>query len=49
MAENRLQENKQLRAKLDRMLKEARRNEQTQASFDGFSLSAGKTEKISYR
>ena len=39
MSENRLQENKHLRAKLDRMLKEARRNEQTQASFDGFSLS----------
>lgn len=39
MEEKRLLENKQLRAKLDRLLKEARRNEQTQTSFDDFSLS----------
>jgi len=39
MEENRLEENRQLREKLDRLLKEARRNEQTQNSFDNFSLS----------
>ena len=39
MEEKRLLENKQLREKLDRLLKEARRNEQTQTSFDDFSLS----------
>jgi len=39
MEEKRLEENKQLREKLDRMLKEARRNEQTQTSFDDFTLS----------
>jgi diguanylate cyclase (GGDEF)-like protein len=39
MEENRLEENKQLREKLDRLLKEARRNEQTQSTFDNFSLS----------
>lgn len=39
MEEKRLEENKQLREQLDRLLKEARRNEQTQTSFDDFSLS----------
>ena len=39
MEEKRLEENKQLREKLERMLTEARRNEQTQTSFDDFSLS----------
>ncbi len=39
MEEKRLEENKQLRKQLDRLLKEARRNEQTQTSFDDFSLS----------
>jgi len=39
MEENRLEENRQLREKLDRLLKEARRNEQTQSTFDDFSLS----------
>ncbi|VAW50633.1 diguanylate cyclase (GGDEF domain) [hydrothermal vent metagenome] len=39
MEENRLEENRQLRQKLDKLLKEARRNEQTQTSFDTFSLS----------
>jgi diguanylate cyclase (GGDEF)-like protein len=39
MQEKRLKENKLLREKLDRLLKEARRNEQTQSSFDNFSLS----------
>lgn len=39
MEENRLEENKQLRKKLDRLLQEARRNEQTQTSFDEFTLS----------
>lgn len=39
MEEKRLEENRQLREKLDKLLKEARRNEQTQTSFDSFSLS----------
>lgn len=39
MEEKRLEENKQLREQLDKLLKEARRNEQTQTSFDDFSLS----------
>jgi diguanylate cyclase (GGDEF)-like protein len=39
MEEKRLEENRQLREQLDRLLKEARRNEQTQSSFDDFSLS----------
>lgn len=39
MDENRLEENRQLRSKLDRLLSEARRNEKTQSSFDDFSLS----------
>ncbi len=39
MEEKRLEENRHLREKLDRLLKEARRNEQTQTSFDNFSLS----------
>jgi len=39
MEEKRLEENKQLRVQLDKLLKEARRNEQTQTSFDDFSLS----------
>ena len=39
MLEKRLEENRQLRDKLDNMLKEARRNEQTQSSFDKFTLS----------
>jgi len=38
MEEKRLEENSHLREKLDRLLKEARRNEQTQTSFDNFSL-----------
>ncbi|HHO59803.1 MAG TPA: sensor domain-containing diguanylate cyclase [Thiotrichales bacterium] len=38
MEEKRLEENRLLREKLDRLLKEARRNEQTQTSFDDFSL-----------
>jgi len=39
MEEKRLEENKHLRQQLDRLLREARRNEQTQTSFDDFSLS----------
>lgn len=39
MEEKRLKENRQLREKLDKLLAEARRNEQTQSSFDDFSLS----------
>jgi len=39
MEEKRLEENRQLREKLDKLLNEARRNEQTQNSFDDFSLS----------
>jgi len=39
MEEKRLEENRQLRERLDRMLSEARRNEKTQNSFDDFSLS----------
>ena len=39
MEENRLEENKHLRKKLDLLLQRARRNEQTQTSFDEFSLS----------
>ncbi len=39
MEEKRLEENKQLREQLDQLLKQARRNEQTQTSFDDFSLS----------
>ena len=39
MEEQRLEENKQLREKLNRLLNEARRNEQKQSSFDDFSLS----------
>jgi len=39
MEEKRLEENRQLREQLDRLLREARRNEQTQTSFDDFSLS----------
>ena len=39
MDEQRLKENERLRAKLDRLLKEARRNEKTQTSYDDFSLS----------
>ncbi len=39
MEENRLEENKQLREKLERLLQQARRNEQTQTSFDEFTLS----------
>lgn len=39
MEEKRLIENQQLRIKLDQLLKEARRNEQTQTSFDDFALS----------
>ncbi len=38
MEEQRLQENRQLREQLDRLLSEARRNEQTQSTFDEFSL-----------
>jgi len=37
--EKRLEENQLLREKLGRLLKEARRNEQTQSSFDDFTLS----------
>lgn len=39
MKEKRLEENRQLREKLDKLLREARRNEQTQTSFDDFTLS----------
>ncbi len=39
MEEQRLEENRVLRERLDRLLKEARRNEQTQSTFDDFSLS----------
>ena len=39
MDEHRLEDNKHLREKLDRLLKEARRNEKTQNSYDNFSLS----------
>lgn len=39
MEEKRLEENKQLRKQLDLLLKQARRNEQTQTSFDEFTLS----------
>ena len=39
MEEKRLEENRQLREQLDKLLNEARRNEQTQSSFDDFSLS----------
>ena len=39
MEEKRLEENRHLRVKLDRLLKEAQRNEQTQSSYDDFSLS----------
>jgi len=39
MEEKRLEENRQLREQLDKLLNEARRNEQTQTSFDDFSLS----------
>ncbi len=39
MEEKRLEENRQLREQLDQLLKEARRNEQTQTSFDDFTLS----------
>ncbi len=39
MEDNRLEENRQLRERLDRLLNEARRNEKTQSSFDDFSLS----------
>jgi len=39
MEEKRLEENKLLRKQLDQLLKEARRNEQTQTSFDDFTLS----------
>ncbi len=39
MEEKRLEENRQLRDKLNQLLKEARRNEQTQTTFDNFSLS----------
>ena len=39
MEEKRLEENRHLREKLDKLLKEARRNEQTQTTFDDFSLS----------
>ncbi|RLA38947.1 MAG: hypothetical protein DRR06_19930, partial [Gammaproteobacteria bacterium] len=38
MEEKRLEENRHLREQLDRLLKEARRNEQIQTSFDDFSL-----------
>ena len=38
MEEKRLEENRQLRQRLDKMLREARRNEKTQSSFDEFSL-----------
>lgn len=39
MEEKRLEENRHLREQLDRLLNEARRNEQIQTSFDDFSLS----------
>ena len=39
MEEKRLEQNRQLREQLDKLLSEARRNEQTQTSFDDFSLS----------
>jgi two-component system cell cycle response regulator len=39
MEEKRLEENKQLQKKLDKLLNVARRNEQTQNSFDDFSFS----------
>ena len=39
MEEKRLEENHQLREKLDKLLKEARRNEQTQNLFDDFTMS----------
>lgn len=39
MDDNRLEENRLLREKLDKLLNEARRNEKTQSSFDEFSLS----------
>lgn len=39
MEEKRLKENRHLREQLDRLLNEARRNEQIQTSFDDFSLS----------
>ncbi len=39
MEEKRLKENKKLREQLERLLTQARRNEQTQSSFDDFSLS----------
>lgn len=39
MEEKRLEENRHLREQLDKLLNEARRNEQTQSSFDDFSLS----------
>ena len=39
MEEKRLEENKQLRKQLDLLLRQARRNEQTQTSFDEFTLS----------
>ena len=39
MEEKRLEENRHLREQLDKLLREARRNEQTQTSFDDFSLS----------
>lgn len=38
MEEKRLEQNRHLREKLDKLLREARRNEQTQSSFDDFSL-----------
>lgn len=38
MEEKRLEENKHLRKRLDLLLQEARRNEQTQTSFDEFTL-----------
>jgi len=39
MEEKRLEENRHLREQLDKLLNEARRNEQTQSTFDDFSLS----------
>jgi two-component system, cell cycle response regulator len=39
MEDKRLKENQHLREQLDKLLREARRNEQTQNSFDEFSLS----------
>ena len=38
MEEKRLEENKHLRERLDHLLRQARRNEQTQTSFDAFTL-----------